>query len=485
MAEWISTTGTPLPSLTGDDDAEAFLLRVEEIAGDALVIGFGEPDHGFREFAVLRNMVFKRLVEKRGFRCLTLETGILEARLVDEFITDVTGAKNIPIGRVLAEGFTHGMGEWRETRDLVEFARDFNIAASRTGGSLVRWGGKDLSVRGDTLTVPLVPVTALFARVGSEASLANLNDLAAKASAVTDLVEKTLFEKVGLRHIDPDHLDAVTSLSYDQLSDAERAAVGVEISKALDLLNSNSASWAAMTSADDLEWARTCLTVARQIWKDLETRILFGVTYGQTTSGGNSLTFLKRVFAAIGSPLPAMPRVKFSDQDFSPKQLSVFLAAREASRERHLADNVLALSERFGKVFNFAASSHLQTGRGLEDTAFSGSEGLFLREALGDRYVAIGGTAGAFAAQDSFATLRAEQAARPDSVEQPFLEAMGGKAGSGMLVDLCSKALTPEAKAWTQSPHPMWIGPLKFMNIPAANFDALYCVVEATPGQRI
>ncbi len=488
---WISSAGTAVP-VAADSPAsvtDAFLSRVEAIAGDAVVLGFGEPDHGFHEFPELRNKVFKMLVEKKGFRALTLETGILEARLVDEYVTDTTGAKNITLDRVLAEGFTHDMGEWQETKDLVQYVYNFNVAAAKAGAKLIRWGGKDLPVRGDTLTVPLEVVNAFFQRVGFGASLGALNALAAKASAVTELVEKTLREKVKVMHIDPDHLDAVTSVSYDQLSDAERIAVGDEISKALALLNASASAWAARTSTDDLEWCRTCLAVAQQVWQDLETRIRFGVTYGQTTSGGNSLAFIQKVFAAIGQPLPPMPRVRFSDADYTPDQLSIFLAAREASRERHLADNVLALSARFGKVFNFAATSHLQFGRGLEDTGYTGAEGLFLKNALGSGYVVIGGTAGTFKTDkdDYFTALRAEQAARPGSVEQPFVDAMGNKTGAGVLVDLrgSSKGFTPEARAWTQSPLLMWIGPFKFLNIPAANFDALYCVVQATPGNRL
>jgi erythromycin esterase-like protein len=503
VAAWLKNAATDLR-----DDA-AMLDRMEKIVGKAKIVGFGEPDHGFHEFAELRNKVFKMLVERKDFRAITLETGIIEARVVDRYVTDVEGTTGITLDEVLKTGFTHDMGEWEETAELVTWVRQHNEQAARAGKPLVHWGGKDLTVRGDTLTVALDQLSPIFERLGQRAKLARLAELAQKASAVTAFVERILKEKVNVDHIDPDHLDAVCSLSYDQLSDAERVELASELRKLADDLVSNREAYVAQLGADELEWTRLMVEVGMQIQEDLEHRARLGVAYGPTNSAGSTLEFLQKVYAAAGEPLPAMRTVKFLPAErnpyaYTPEELTLYGRGREI-RERHLAANVGYLEKTYGKTFNFAASSHVQRVPCRADAGNAAAEGQFIAAAYGKSYVVIGGTASTFdtpAIQAEVGTpeeiaairrrnefaqmvkqLRADQEARTGSFERRFDQ----NPLSGLVVDFrddptCSRPRW--VNDWLRTEQLTWVGLMKYNMIPRENYDALFWVRHATFGHR-
>ncbi len=503
VAAWLAYAGTDLR------DEPAMLARMEQIVGDANVVGFGEPDHGFHEFAAIRNQVFEMLVEKKDFRAITLETGIIEARIVDRYVTDVANETGITLDQVLKTGFTHDMGEWEETAELVTWVRRHNEQAARAGKPLVHWGGKDLTVRGDTLTVPLTELVPLYERLGEPAKLARFAALAEKASAVTTFVETVLREKAHIEHIDPDHLDAVCSLSYDQLSDGERSEITSELRSLVSDLAQNKAAYTAKVGASDYEWARVMLDVAVQIKEDLDHRMSVGVAYGPTNSAGATLEFLQKVYAAAGQPVPEAHAVKFIPLDrnpytYTPEELAVYGKGREI-RERHLAANVAYLERTYGKTFNFAASSHVQRVPTRADGGFAAAEGQFIAAAYGKRYVVIGGTASTFDTpeiqpevgtpeqiasiqrRNEFARMvmqvRAEQEARSGSFERRFDQ----NPRSGLVVDFrkdptCSRA--PWVNDWLKAEQLTWVGLMKYNMIPKENYDALYWVRHATFGHR-
>ncbi len=477
VATWIRSHAARL------EDQEAAFEKIDSIVRDALVIGFGEPDHGFREFAEFRNALVEHLVRTHDVRAITLETGILEARVVDRYVTDVRGDSGLVLDDVMREGFTHRMGEFEEARALVTWVKEFNQEAALAGRPLVHWGGKDLSVRGDTLTVPLALAKPYFERVGAGERLARLDALAVKAAAVVDFVEQTLREKVGADHIDPDHLDAVCSLGYDQLGDAEHAEIGAEIEAVLAFMEDHRAEWIGTTGEDDFDWAQRTIVVAQQMWQDLESRNTHGVMYGRTNGGDTSLEYLERVYSAGRRPLPPMPHVQITDRDYTTAELATYLAGRE-SREEHLADNVAYLAQRYGKTFDFAATAHLDRARGLEDSGSSAGEGYFLARRFMDRYVVIAGTAGRFVDPDrELTTLRDEQSRR-----SPSFEAQLAAAG----IDSFVLGIEPPLRmpppsgvlSWLVAPQLTWIGPVKFQVVPTDSYDAVVWFDEVHPARR-
>ncbi len=508
VTAWLQSTATDL------GDEPALLRRVLEIAGDAKIVGLGEPDHGFHDFAAIRNAVFKTLVQKKDFAAITFESGLMESRIVDQYVTDVAGVRGIALSQVLKEGFSHSMGEFAETAELVEWVHAENVKRSHANRPLLRWGGIDLSVLGDTLILPMNVVQTFYADIQSPAMAEALTDLAMRASEITLAIDEAMMRGYEV-HIDPDHLDGVTSLAYDQLTDAEARTLKDGLAGLLTDLDTHRAAYVAAYAAakgeggeDAFEWARTMVLFAQQIQHDLDHRLELGIVYGPTnkTSDG-TYEFLEKAFAALHRPFPTTSRVRFlrgesgQQPHYTPEQLATYQKGRW-SREKHLAENVRVLSGRVGKTFAFEATGHLQKARGLEDSGFGYAQGEFLAEELGADYVVIAGTASEFEPEPLLAMPRTEkdfernedilagnaarraEALRPESFERRF----DGFDGDGLIVDLrsdpgCSRPRWVDD--WLATPQLTWTGAIKARAVPRSNYDAVLWVRRATQGQRL
>ena len=123
------------PSDLGDAFDELFAARQQPPS----VLAFGEPTHGIAAFPLLRNELFRHLVE-RGYRSIVLETDILAASVVDDY---VAGAAT-EIDDVLERGFSHGFGRIPGNRELVEWLRRYNT--DRPARDRVRFYGFDAPV---------------------------------------------------------------------------------------------------------------------------------------------------------------------------------------------------------------------------------------------------------------------------------------------------------------------------------------------------
>ncbi|MGH3762707.1 erythromycin esterase family protein [Actinophytocola sp.] len=103
------------------------------------LLALGEPTHGIEAFPLLRNEVLGHLVE-RGYRSIVLETDILAASDVDDYV----GGATAEVDTVLATGFSHGFGAVPGNRELVEWLRAHN--ADRAPQDRVRFHGFDAPV---------------------------------------------------------------------------------------------------------------------------------------------------------------------------------------------------------------------------------------------------------------------------------------------------------------------------------------------------
>ena len=383
----------------GAEDISAF----GEVIGDAEVIALGEAAHGMHSYPAVRNQLFQYLVQEKAFAAITLESGIVEASLVERYVQDTEDETGIELDQVLELGFTHNMGPWAETRDLVEWAHEHNRAAAGAGCARVHFVGKDLPREGDTLTVPLAAVRSYLEPISEYTTTpewAELWTLASKASSVMNTVLDTLEANGKPRYVDPDYLDTITSVGYELLPEEERAelAAGVEALIAhLDAHRSEYVEAASATHvggttpADDFEYVLQIAVVARQMIEDLESRI----EHPADPLAEAAMAFLGQVYGAIGEPVPEIDPAKLVG--FTPEAVADYFQGRVA-RERHLAENVAWVSARYGKTFNFAHNGHV--ARASQDTFIDGervdngpSEGVFLSEQLGDAYLVIGGTA--------------------------------------------------------------------------------------------
>src|SRR5262249_2369003 len=144
------------------------------------------------------------------------------------------------------------------------------------------------------------------------------------------------------------------------------------------------------------------LLLESQIQADLDRRKQAGLVYGPTSSAGFTLTFLQKVYDAVGAPIPPMRHGQIVARDYTPKERDDQAAARRLEAQ-DVAERVEALVGRYGKVVDYAASARLDKANGLADSGY---------------YVVIAATASDFVDGDpAIAKTRAEQKARPDSLE--------------------------------------------------------------------
>ncbi|MFC9794705.1 erythromycin esterase family protein [Streptomyces sp. NPDC127584] len=101
------------------------------------MLALGEPTHGEDALLGVRNALFRELVEREGYRTISLETDCMRGLLVDDHVT--TGAGTLDA--VMAQGFSHGWGASPANRELVRWMREFNDG--RPASDRLRFAGFD------------------------------------------------------------------------------------------------------------------------------------------------------------------------------------------------------------------------------------------------------------------------------------------------------------------------------------------------------
>ncbi len=113
---------------------ELFDAAVDQLMGsvsDAVdVLALGEPLHGAEVFPLIRNRIFRRLVEAHGFTAIALESSFPRSVLVDRYINGRTPGDAV-LDDVLSAGFSHGFGRTDASRALVDWMRAHNAHADR------------------------------------------------------------------------------------------------------------------------------------------------------------------------------------------------------------------------------------------------------------------------------------------------------------------------------------------------------------------
>jgi len=87
------------------------------------LVGLGEALHGGEEILLLRNRLFRRLVERHGFTAIAIESSLPRGRLVNDY---VEGRGAASYDEVAETGFSHGFGRLAANRELVEWVRSYN-----------------------------------------------------------------------------------------------------------------------------------------------------------------------------------------------------------------------------------------------------------------------------------------------------------------------------------------------------------------------
>ncbi|WP_415959170.1 erythromycin esterase family protein [Streptomyces sp. 021-4] len=261
------------------------------------VLALGEPTHGEDTLLDVRNELFRHLVEQEGYRTIAIESDCLMGLAVDDYVTAGTGS----LDEAMRHGFSHGFGASVANRELVSWAREFNIG--RPASDQLHLTGFDGPLEITGAASPREALTAFHTFLAS--------------------------------WLDADHLLPCTAATLDRLlgPDDRWTEPAAMMDPSRSFGRSPEAAELHLIAADLVsllgEWAPHLIAAAgREAWD--RARL-----YGRTAAG------LLRYHSWMA--------------DTSPGRMTRLLGVRD----RMMADNLLALAAR-GPVLAFAHNSHLQ-----------------------------------------------------------------------------------------------------------------------------
>jgi len=311
----------------GDDGGEDLGYALHHFLGSLearpRLLGLGEPTHGEEEFPRLRNQVFRRLVEREGYRSVAIESDCLAALKVDAYVAGGEGS----LDDVMEAGFSHGFGGSDENRRLVSWMRQYN--QDRTAPDRLRFYGFDAPTEITGAASPRQALTALHHYLA-----ANLE------AALLPCALETIDDLIGAdeRWTDP---EAAMDPSKSVGSSREAGELRLVTGELVAALTSESPRLIAATSYEG--WHRACL-------------------YGRTAAG------LLRYHAKMADG--SGPRAA---------QISRLMVQRDTM----MSENLLAIDAREaqrGPTLIFAHNLHLQKHRSgwLLPVEWGGMEGEML-----------------------------------------------------------------------------------------------------------
>ncbi len=127
LDDWIAREAIPF-SLDSPETFNAAVDAVIASLGDSVeLLGFGEALHGGEDILILRNRLFRRLVEAHGFSAIAIESSFPRSHVANEY---VAGRGPASYEALQDTGFSHGFGQLDANRELVEWMREYNADPS-------------------------------------------------------------------------------------------------------------------------------------------------------------------------------------------------------------------------------------------------------------------------------------------------------------------------------------------------------------------
>lgn len=480
-AQWVEVNAAPIQSIDPRPDTKDLEPLLKTI-GNASVVGFGESDHGLHAIPQFRNRLFQFLVTRAGFKAIALESGVLEAVMAERY---VQGENGVALDQALKEGVTHGMGQCQEAKDLLVWMRNYNLKQSDPNKK-IHFFGFDLPVVGDAPILPLQQLSPYLEKMDPEyhaKTFPQLLKLADKAYVVTRGMRAATKKHSQIKYpeidvdtveIDPDYLDAYGTIGFDQLTNEEQAELESGIKNLITYMKSKTAVYAKLSSQDQADWNSHLAEIAAQHIRNLRSRQSFHKVYLYN----DSLKFLKMAGLYDGLKVDSSYETDMTNRD----DILAQLKGRE-SRELMAAENVEWAQNKYGKVFVYAHHGHLlktpvavRVGDIDVGKEGGGSQGIYMAEFYGPKYVIIGASVGTMT--DSSGQPVTEQHGVPfepvvtcqDCVEKAFVNFPDSTPA--YFADL--KKTTGGAREWlsSQDRGVRWQGGFQKLNI-LEGFDAV------------
>jgi erythromycin esterase len=125
LRDWIQNEAIPLDSpQTFNTAIDAVISSLDD---SVELLGFGEALHGGEDILILRNRIFKHLVEKHCYSAIAIESSFSKARIVNDYVNSRGPAS---YEAVQDTGFSHDFGRLDANRELVEWMREYNADPS-------------------------------------------------------------------------------------------------------------------------------------------------------------------------------------------------------------------------------------------------------------------------------------------------------------------------------------------------------------------
>ena len=391
---WVTRQARPITTTDPvDDDAEMDALG--QIIGDSKIAALGESVHAFHEFNQMRLRTLKYLVERKGFRTFITESGIIEGRVVERY---VQGDAAVTLKDALTEGFTHGFGNYEETRDLLEWMRAYN-AHQQEPGAKIHYYGMDLTSDGDAIVTVLEQLKPYLELVehsyivaGSEFS--KTFALAKKANDVTDKVREAYLQQ-GADRIPGNDLDGYTSVSFEQLSADEQAELEEGVKRLNEHIAEKKNDYIAASSEEDYRWGYRSAVSASQMMRDLRSR----QKYPRIIGFEKNIEILDLIYKDEAHK-PTINLEHLIKDPGDVEEYKQYFLGRE-TREQALAENVAWAQSLHGNAMVYAHNGHLmktyvlvRIGDLMIGKTGARSAGEFIEERFGQDYVVVSGTLG-------------------------------------------------------------------------------------------
>jgi erythromycin esterase len=217
------------------------LAPIEKMIGNAKIVGLSEGIHAAAEPLIFRNRVFKHLVEHLGFNAIAIESGIVESRVLNDYVTQGKGE----FDAVLEQGFSVGHGTFRQNGELLRWMREYNARLPPDRVKVQIFG----------LDVPGSPGNRDAARgpdTAFQAALEYLRVVDPRAAAhMQSRIEAFLPVLKGTN-------------GYGDLKESQRDTLTAAIADLVSLMERQRLAYVAKSSKDDFDWAERAAIGARQ-----------------------------------------------------------------------------------------------------------------------------------------------------------------------------------------------------------------------------
>ena len=238
--QWAKKSLHPVTS-TDLDASTKDLQPIENMIGDAKIVGLSEGQHAAAEPLIFRNRLFKHLVEHQGFSAIAIESGIVESRVLNDYVTQGKG----DFDTVLRQGFSNGFDTFRQNGELIRWMREYNARLSPDAAK-VQIFGLDVSGSPGNIDAARGPDTALQS-----------------ALEYFRVVDPQAAEHMQSR-VGP-FLPVLKGINgYGDLKESERDTLTAAIADLVSLMERQEFAYVEKSSKDDFDWAERAAIGARQ-----------------------------------------------------------------------------------------------------------------------------------------------------------------------------------------------------------------------------